>query len=1591
MAAASNIPRDMQESIGDILDKHVKVSFKRLVKMEIRPDRMESRILALSPCRLFLLTARVPSKLECSFHFLDIQAVESKKSNQLTVVVEGKTYTFISVEANSDEMDLIITHIGTSLKQIFPSFPLERLIVKIDVQPGDRLKTMNDMIKSAESKEQAPCGGFTMMYQCMCDYHGLPFRDEVAWDVDTIYHSHDSRELRLQDFDHLSGKELVPIIGALEHNAWFKRLNANNVKLAGEACSEIIRVMKRNAVLEEVSLSNTGIKAEFVQKFALAVLSNSGTQLTSLDLSNNLLEDKAIFHLFGTIKLLPCGLTSFDVSKTGLTTRCLNRIGEVLLQAPNILAGLAILKINDNGLRGDDFPMLYTCLAQPNAITYLDVSFTDCALDALCDPLLRGCPNLATLKASRTVFTHKKNKDVNVPMSWKHLFSSMCCLEHLDLSNCRLPVEALKDLMLGLSSNRNVQVYLDLSSNEFGMAGANVLASCITSVASIKGLDISNNGFDIDLKVLLPEIARNSHLKHLSIGRNFANIKPKHMPDVMDAVTLVLQEESSGLESLSLADSRLRADTTYIINALGSNNTLQEIDISGNLIGDLGARLLAKALLINTRLSKVIWDKNAVSAQGFEDVAEALQKNMTLKKMPYPVNDAAAALRLFPERTEIALEKIESFLQRNHSPRRFASDNAYRLQQGFLINSTQQILDRIVVQVQDTVNALRSLGTVDVYEQELETADKLIADANNSRQLFSGLQNIAIQSQVKDNSVDLQLQEMANSLRQTIEEQLQKTANDMLKCTQNFCPEIMTNSSFQSTVKEGCLSKVTLPRDFTQGVLEAASTDIYNISSERNLENAAFISDSVIEAVIDSLTSCHKALGSHLNLRRSGYYADKEQDKIEDNTETAKLKNGDEVSQKIVNKRKSLLTRKTRPQSTVVHDFKMSPTNDGENELETSVCHSLPIFADEESEVSISRSVQDRSDLQELEEVNTELTPSRAAKAERVKDFVDLPAASRPLEHVTKGRPRREKMHRPTRPVINTGTTDMEEEISNGPQRSISTQVSHSGEHKNISKEVKEETSIAHQKQEQHKIKPDDTSSKKWMPGFMKKSKDDKESKDTKKSSFGSSFSNIFKKKDDKRRPSASEPADIKGDVSFSSIKEQGDIPLTEGLEVVREAKVSENVGDFVKVKEVTPDMEIPGDKCQQMSKREKPVYDRVAILPPLKKIEARSTPLATAEVTTLEVTQTEADEKQTVAVTVAPSNETESHKDEVSKFPTNVSKMPGFGVLGGKNLLQEMKQTQEKRFSRSLLLEEDDTNSPKVKEGNKKTDGDNQRQPDMESSIDDAKKVSKLKQQPEPAPADGHSKKDLNDNTSDPVPSSMSVKPSPPPQQGKAPTLTPRTVLHAKRPVSTVEEGGQIQEIPQSMTASTPELLLGDSPGSKPRPTPPVKPRPPVLPRPKKRDSGKDLAAEETLAIKSPSSSTPLTDVTDSQSSEVPDLELRTKPAVQDEGVVTDSATLRLSVKDKIKRLSQAKGGTDISSPAPLLVQQKTSSLPRDTSLNENLTEELEGDDNVFSNKTETTTPEREKSALKQEDKPILHPTPDTYPLSQPDDEIMV
>ncbi|KAK6185440.1 hypothetical protein SNE40_007675 [Patella caerulea] len=1441
MAAPSNIPKDIQDSIKDVMDKRIKLGIKRMVRQEIRNDRTENRILAFSPCRLFVLAAKVPSKLEHTFHYLDIQAIESRKPNQLQVTVDSKIYSFITQDAETDEVNHMITHIGTSLKHIFPTFPLERIILKIDVQPVERLKTMYDMMKDIESKELGPCGGFTMMYACMCDYHSLPYREEVAWDVDTIYLSQDSRELCLRDFDHLNLKDLIPIIGALEHNSWFTKLNTNNVKLTSECCNEILKVMRRNAVIEHLGLSNTGIKVEFVQKLSTAILSNSGTQISKIDLSNNILEDRGIIHLVGSLSNLSKGLTSLDLSKTGLTTKCLNKIAESMSQSSTISSTLQTLKLADNSLKAEDLSNLYTFLARPNGITHLDLSSTDIALDMMCGALLRGCIHQLTyMKLSNVVFSHKKSKDVIIPQTWKQFFSSVAVLEHLDLSNCKLPPEAARELLLGVASNRHIDnLHLDLSNNDLGSQGAQNIGDTIANIINISSLDISNNGFDQELVNLLKAIKHNHSIRHLAIGRNFTGIKPKYHVEILRYVVHLIQEEDSMIQSLSLADSKLKADTAYVVNALGSNNSLREIDLSGNLMGDLGARMLAKALQINTHMQTVRWDKNATSAQGFEDIADALEKNYTLKKMPFPVNDAAIVMRSQPERTEAALQKIESLLQRNHNPRKFSSDQAYRLQQGFLLSSTQQMVDRLVVQVQDTINAL-NFGPNEAFKTDIQKATEIVKDADNSKQLLPRLQEIAIKSQDSGNPVENSLQKIADDLRQVMENQMKKSVEDMLKCTSSHCTAVLADKTFQSELEDGCHSKSSIPKDFTKLMLDGVGNDMYNKLSELNLAVAAYLSDSTIDQVIEVLSNSHRTLTNHLNLRKSGHYPVKEE-KVDTETEKKASRESLEIeldnkpspgpffmdshpqpdSPKLSHKRKSLYGRKLRPQSVIVDEL----------DLSFEKLDSL----DESSERK--KSTDSSFSLEKLDGDNEDSTEAK------------------PLKHLVKSRPKRQKTRAPTRPVA-PGITPLDDATDDGigafyVPPTISAEPITSPSRKSSDTSTK---SSGNQLQ-----KPTETSKpekkKGWSPRNLMKDKDkdkDKEKEKDKEKDKGEKkgsllshgLSNFFGRKSGGKGKNPIDPEAKKLAESPATIPEEKKTPVKQQQQsAVSYNKISEEV-----------EVDRPEVKA----------------------------PIVSAECFDDEKTLKEKDQEKEKEEDLSEEKET---NDTVSKIPASSSRT-GMG-LGG-NILLEMKQKQEKRFSqqvkpRTLPKEKDDheannnvidknkaqktqENKTVLKPANNETttavDNGSLEASDVTSSSksDDTKRALI----PNANKASSDVKKPL-------------CIPVEPVVTEKSPRAPPRALQPPKKRVSPTQPA----DTEATVTLDTKPTVVPRSV----KPPPPTKPRPPAL-APKPRAS---LRTSK--------------DVTDSniQSEEV---KLRDKPESQ---IVTDSATLRLSVREKVKRLSKA------------------------------------------------------------------------------------
>ncbi|XP_066939555.1 F-actin-uncapping protein LRRC16A isoform X44 [Macrobrachium rosenbergii] len=1000
--------KKVQDSIRQCLGRKVKLTLKVLVKVETKGDKTENRVLAFASCRLFVLTAKVPTRVDQHFHYLDIQGIESRRPNQLCLTVCDRVYTYYTTheENSSHEVDTMVLSLSTALKNIFPAVPLTHIIRKVDIQPSKRMLQLEELERATlgGTRDMGPCGGFSTQYMCMCDYHALPYREEVAWDVDTIYLSHDTRELYLHDFDYLEQKDLIPIISALEYNTWFRKLRCSHSKLSHEAIERILHVVSKSLSIEELYLDNIGAKAEFANKLSLALLSNSNIPLQKLDISHNPLEDKGLSNLCGLVaKLSPVaggavhisnpigrqakGLSHLNLSHCGLTGKGVNMLAHSLSVNKYMCQTLTFLSLGGNSLR-DDINNLYNFLAQPNALKTLDLSATECAIDAVFGALLRGCTSsLSHLNLSRNSFGSKKTREM-LP-SFKQYFTSTLALKSLTLSHCKLPADALKNVLLGLACNENIsEVELDLSSNQLGGTGAQILESCIHGVRCLSALDISDNGLESQLGPVVDAISKNKSIKKLDLGRNLINIKSKHVYPVVESIVKMIQEEDCVLESLSINDSRLKTDLHNLLNALGSNHCLRNLDISGNYMGDSGARLLAKALQINSKLQYISYDRNNVTLQGYSDIAYALQSNYSVKFMPFPVHDCMLCMKTAPERTENLMRRIQDTLFRNVSPMKYSNGQAFRLQQGFLLSSTQQQVDRLVLQTGEVVRTLRRSGMEYGGSNSLQWAEGLISDADNSKQLISHLHDVVLRRDEAGNPIETKLHQISSDLHAVITNYLQDTVESMVRSAQDKCPNVLSEEKVVDDVRAACMAKSQLSSQLVEtAIVEQAGSVILNKVNEVNLAIASTVSDRVIDEVVDSLSKTCKNLQSGEGHRKRASTGTEMGSRERGSSESSsRSERSDTVSQgddttsqksdpsplatpQLASKRKSLHGRKLRPQSVV---------------------------------------------------------------AESLDSVSELPSSCGQLQHLGKARPRRVKTRAPTRPMGRADLVEEDHDISEG-------------------------------------------------------------------------------------------------------------------------------------------------------------------------------------------------------------------------------------------------------------------------------------------------------------------------------------------------------------------------------------------------------------------------------------------------------------------------------------------------------------------------------------------------------------------------------
>ncbi|NXC43563.1 CARL2 protein, partial [Penelope pileata] len=898
------VPAELQEGIAALLGTK-RILLVKSIQLQVKA-KYDDFILVLTPWRAYVLLAVLPVRVHSSFSFLEVRDIAVREPSVVVIETDTSSYAFRLM--SFDDLEQVVIHVTMSLKKVFPDSSPGTLLKNSPPNLYERIRMVTDSLEEMLQSNQGPCGGFSETYAALCDYNGFTFREEIQWDVDNIYHGQDCREFNLLDFSHLESRDVALSVAALSFNLWFTKLSCKDFRLNQEIAEQLLYMLSKSVTLEELVLENSGLRCDFAQRMAQALSSHSESVLHTIHLAGNQLEDRGIIAFSRLFEKRPKGLQSLNLARTMLTAKGMGALCQALAANEAMGSSLRHLDLSGNpgSLAMEDSSSLQSLLDQCSSLTHLSLAATDCSLDTvspspmaswghlelghvvpsglittlpflvhpglldafhpfipqLFGALVHGCcASLVHLDLSKNVYSHRRVKTISP--SIKQFFSQARALKHVSMAGTKLPPDAVRAVLQGLAYNSHISdLHLDLSSCELRSAGAQVIQDLIPDAGAISDLDLSDNGFDSDMVTLVLSIGRSKSIRHVSLGKNF-NIKSKNgLVDVLHRIVQLTQEDDCPLQSLSVAESRLKLGTNVLLSALGSNTSLTTLDISGNAMGDTGAKMLAKALQINTKLRTVVWDRNNTSAHGLLEVAQALDRNYTLKSMPLPMSDIAQAFRSNPERTEEAVHKLQSCLARNQT-RRALPTQTFRLQQGILTSSSEQMVNEICLSVQKHLDILSSCPGREV-EADVLRAEEAIRNANLAVSILPLLYeagNVPHQSGKLQHKLECLVEEAS----QTCGREIQAIMQAVLDAAHHLCPPMVQKSGAREQLVNAMSERIHLQEHLSlSSVLDQMVTDVFSKLNEIKLSITAAVADCIVDAVLGDLTAAQCKLAQSL-------------------------------------------------------------------------------------------------------------------------------------------------------------------------------------------------------------------------------------------------------------------------------------------------------------------------------------------------------------------------------------------------------------------------------------------------------------------------------------------------------------------------------------------------------------------------------------------------------------------------------------------------------------------------------------------------------------------------------------------------------
>ena len=498
----------------------------------------------------------------------------------------------------------------------------------------------NRLLMPIHSWYDLPCGGFLNSYLSACMLKEVPPNRSILEHIEIMDRS-GSRIFSLSGYPNSNQIDTITLIRALQYNTYFMEIHIQT-ELKKEAIFTLLDVLESNRTAKTLIASGIGLTGNLIKEWKQLSKKLIHSPLTHMDLSRNPLDDRSTDLCYELLANSSEGLISINLSQTSLSGHAIAKILRALASNCKHKETLRHLDLSRNSMDSEACGALASWLCAPNKLKSLNLAETGCLVNIIGASMREGCNGYLEILD----LAGNELKDADGLLNYCRTAKA---LHTLYISSSTVSSSTMIDLVKAVSFNES------LSGMHLGFRGLQIGPELIETIVAIMGknitsLDLSENPLgDEGLYFLFSGLSRKDGLVHLALNESLTatRVTTSLRRRSIESFCSFLRENRS-LKRLELRGSQQKAwrtDLAPVIESLSWNETLEELDISGQFGGDRIAVVLGKVLLVNTSLKRLYWDNNETTGDGFRGFWEGFKRNSSLLRMHMPLNDVFFAAR----------------------------------------------------------------------------------------------------------------------------------------------------------------------------------------------------------------------------------------------------------------------------------------------------------------------------------------------------------------------------------------------------------------------------------------------------------------------------------------------------------------------------------------------------------------------------------------------------------------------------------------------------------------------------------------------------------------------------------------------------------------------------------------------------------------------------------------------------------------------------------------------------------------------------------------------------------------------------------